>query len=194
MKVSREQAARHRGRILEAAAQRFRERGFEGIGVADLMKEAGLTHGGFYGHFSSKEDLIAEASASALAQSLERWGKLTDRASGDPLSALAGAYLTTRHRDNPGAGCVLAALGPDVSRQGPAVRRSVTGYVRSACDLVAKLVPGKSKAARRQKAISTWATLVGAMVIARAVDDRARSQEILDAGLASVKGLTQTRD
>jgi len=194
MKVSREQAARHRERILEAAAQRFRERGFEGIGVADLMKEAGLTHGGFYGHFSSKEDLIAEASASALAQSLERWGKLTDRASGDPLSALAGAYLTTRHRDNPGAGCVLAALGPDVSRQGPAVRGSVTGYVRSACDLVAKLVPGKSKAARRQKAISTWATLVGAMVIARAVDDRALSKEILDAGLASVKGLTQTRD
>jgi TetR/AcrR family transcriptional repressor of nem operon len=193
MKVSRQQAAQHRERILEAAAQRFRERGFEGIGVADLMKEAGLTHGGFYGHFSSKEDLIAEASARALAQSLARWGKLADRASGDPLSALAGAYLTSRHRDKPGAGCVLAALGPDVSRQGPAVRRSVTGYVRSACDLVARLVPGKSKAARRQKAMSTWATLVGAMVIARAVDDRALSQEFLDAGLASVKGLTQTR-
>jgi TetR/AcrR family transcriptional regulator, transcriptional repressor for nem operon len=190
VKVSREQAAQHRERILEAAAQRFRERGFEGIGVADLMKEAGLTHGGFYGHFSSKEDLIAEASARALAQSLARWGKLADRASDDPLSAVAGAYLSTRHRDNPGAGCVLAALGPDVSRQGPAVRRSVTGYVRSACDLLAKLIPGKSKAARRQKAISTFATLVGAMVIARAVDDRALSQEILDASLASVKGLT----
>jgi TetR/AcrR family transcriptional regulator, transcriptional repressor for nem operon len=193
MKVSREQAAQHRERIIEAAAQRFRERGFEGIGVADLMKEAGLTHGGFYGHFSSKEELIAEASARALAQSLARWGELTDRASGDPLSALAGAYLTSRHRDNPGAGCVLAALGPDVSRQGPGVRRSVTAYMRSACDLLAKLVPGKSKAARRQKAISTWATLVGAMVIARAVYDRALSQEILDAALASVKGLTQTR-
>src|SRR5688500_1127123 len=100
MKVSKEQAAQHRERILEAAAQRFRERGFEGIGVADLMKEAGLTHGGFYGHFSSKEDLIAEASARALAQSLARWGKVADRASGDPLSALAGAYLATRHRDN----------------------------------------------------------------------------------------------
>jgi TetR/AcrR family transcriptional repressor of nem operon len=193
MKVSKEQAAQHRERILEAAAQRFRERGFEGIGVADLMKEAGLTHGGFYGHFSSKEDLIAEASARALAQSLARWGKVADRASGDPLSALAGAFLTSRHRDTPGTGCVIAALGPDVSRQGPAVRRAVTGYIRSACDLMAKLVPGKSKAERRQKAISTWATLVGAMVIARAVDDRALSQEILDAGLASVKDLTQTR-
>src|SRR3954453_16767615 len=98
MKVTREQAARNRERIVEAAAQRFRERGFEGIGVADLMKEAGLTHGGFYGHFSSKEDLIAEASGRALSQSLARWGKLADRALDDPLSAVAGAYLSSRHR------------------------------------------------------------------------------------------------
>ena len=187
MKVSREQAAQNRERIVEAAAQRFRARGCDGLGVADRMKEAGLTHGGFYGHFSSKEDLIAEASARALTGSLAVWSTLADRASGDPLSAVAGAYLTSRHRDNPGAGCLLAALGPDVSRQGPPVRRAVTGYVRAAVDLLTKLVPGKSGAARRQKAISTYATLVGAMVIARAVDDRALSQEILDAGLASVK-------
>ena len=133
MKVSREQAAQNRERIVEAAAQLFRERGFDGIGVADLMKKAGLTHGGFYGHFSSKDDLIAEASARALTRSLADWSKVADRASGDPLSAVAGAYLTSRHRDNPGAGCLLAALGPDVSRQGPAVRRTVTDYVRSAC-------------------------------------------------------------
>ena len=80
MKVSREQAAQNRDRIVEAAAQLFRERGFEGIGVADLMKEAGLTHGGFYGHFSSKEDLIAEASARALTRSLALWSKLAERA------------------------------------------------------------------------------------------------------------------
>ena len=95
--------------------------------------------------------------------------------------------MSRSHRDNPGTGCVLAALGPDVSRQGPAVRRAVTDYVRSVVDLLVKLVPGKSKAARRQKAISTYAMLVGAMVLARAVDDRALSQEILDASLASVK-------
>lgn len=187
MKVSREQAAQNRERIVVAAAQRFRERGFDGIGVADLMKEAGLTHGGFYGHFSSKEDLIAEASARALTSSLALWSKLAQRAPGDPLSAIAGVYLTSRHRDNPGTGCLLAALGPDVSRQGPAVRRAVTDYVRSACDLLAKLIPGRSRAARRQKAISAYATLVGAMVMARAVDDRALSEEILDAGLASVR-------
>jgi TetR/AcrR family transcriptional regulator, transcriptional repressor for nem operon len=188
MKVTREQAAQNRQRILDVAAQLFREHGFEGIGVADLMKEAGLTHGGFYGHFSSKDDLIAQASARELMRSLEHWSNLAGRASDDPLSAVAGTYLTRSHRDNPGTGCVLAALGPDVSRQGPAVRRAVTDYVRSVCDLLVKLVPGKSKAARRQKAISTYATLVGAMVLARAVDDRALSQEILDAGLASVKG------
>jgi TetR/AcrR family transcriptional regulator, transcriptional repressor for nem operon len=187
MKVTREQAAQNRQRILDVAAQLFREHGFEGIGVADLMKEAGLTHGGFYGHFSSKDDLIAQASARELTRSLEHWSNFAGRASDDPLSAVAGTYLTRSHRDNPGTGCVLAALGPDVSRQGPAVRRAVTDYVRSVVDLLAKLVPGKSKAARRQKALSTYATLVGAMVLARAVDDRTLSQEILDASLASVK-------
>jgi len=187
MKVTREQAAQNRERILEAAAQRFRERGFEGIGVADLMKEAGLTHGGFYGHFSSKEHLIAEASVHALTRSLALWSKLAEGAPGDPLSAIAEAYLTSRHRDNPGTGCVLAALGPDVSRQGRALRHAVTDHVRSAVELLAKLLPGKSKAARKQKAIATYATLVGAMVMARAVDDRALSQEILDAGRACVK-------
>ena len=187
MKVSREQAAQNRERILDAAAQLFRERGFEGIGVADLMKEAGLTHGGFYGHFSSKEDLIAQASARELTRSLAHWSEVGERASGDRLSEIAAVYLTKRHRDNPGAGCVLAALGPDVSRQGPGVRRAVTDYVRSVVDLLVTLVPGRSKVARRRKAISAYATLVGAMVLARAVDDRALSQEILDAGLASVK-------
>src|SRR3954463_8449571 len=116
MKVSRERAARNRERIVEAAAQRFRERGFEGIGVADLMKEAGLTHGGFYGHFASKEDLIAEASTRALAQSLARWDKLAARAPDNALFAIANAYLNSKHRDDPGAGCLLAALGPEVSR------------------------------------------------------------------------------
>src|SRR5918993_2453497 len=97
MKVTREQAAQNRQRILDVAAQLFRERGFEGIGVADLMKEAGLTHGGFYGHFSSKDDLIAEASARALAHSLALLGEVAERASGDPLSAVAGAYLASSH-------------------------------------------------------------------------------------------------
>jgi len=187
MKVSREQAALNRERILEVAGQLFRERGFDGIGVADLMKEAGLTHGGFYGHFASKEELMAEASARALTNTFAFLSKQAERAAGDPLSTVAKSYLSSGHSDDPGTGCLLAALGPDVSRQGDAVRRTVTDYLRSTVDLLTTLVSGKSKAARRQKAISTYATFVGTMVMARAVDDRALSQEILDAGLASVK-------
>ncbi|MDA8108765.1 MAG: TetR/AcrR family transcriptional regulator [Betaproteobacteria bacterium] len=186
MKVSREQAAQNRERIVDAAAQLFRERGFEGIGVADLMKAAGLTHGGFYGHFGSKEDLMAQASARALARSLALWSKLAERAPDDPVAAIASVYLTSRHRDNPGAGCLLAALGPDVARHGPAVRRAVTEYLRSAFDLLTGLVTGNSKTLRRRKAIATYASLIGAMIMARAVDDPALSQQILDAVLQSV--------
>jgi TetR/AcrR family transcriptional repressor of nem operon len=180
MKVSREQAAQNRERILDAATARFRERGFEGIGVADLMKEAGLTHGGFYGHFGSKEDLIAEACTRASEASKELWAKRAERKPDDPLGAIAEVYLTGKHRDNPGSGCLIAALGPDVARQGTAVRHAVTEGLRSKFEFLANLLPGKSKAAKRRKAIATYASLVGGMVLARAVDDRALSQEILD--------------
>jgi TetR/AcrR family transcriptional repressor of nem operon len=185
MRVSREQAAKNRERIVGTAAQRFRERGFDGIGIADLMKAAGLTHGAFYGHFSSKEDLIAEAATLGMAQSLEAWTRVAAGAPGDPLSAIAGAYLSPGHRDAPGMGCLVAALGSDVSRQAPSVRRAVTSAVRAGIDTLVRLARG-SKAARRQKAIHTYATMVGAMVMARAVDDAELSQEILDAALASV--------
>src|SRR3954469_22012600 len=171
MKVTREQAARNRERIVEAAAQRFRERGFEGIGVADLMREAGLTHGGVYGHFSSKEDLIAEASERVLMGSLALFTDVAERAPADPLPAIANAYLTTGHRDKPGEGCLLPALGPEVSRQGAMVRLAVTDHLRAAVNLLTKLIPGSSKTARRQKAISTYATFIGTMGIARAGDD-----------------------
>src|SRR5919205_918412 len=131
MKVSREQAAQNRERILDRAAELFRERGFEGIGVADLMKAAGLTHGGFYGHFSSKEDLMAQACARALSGSLEQWNRLAERAPDAPMSAIANAYLSNRHRDHPGQGCALAALGTDISRQNLTVRHAVTEGVRA---------------------------------------------------------------
>jgi len=186
MKVSREQAARNRELILDAAARLFRERGFEGTGVADLMRAAGLTHGGFYGHFASKEDLIAQACARAFAQSHERWRKSADKTPDDPVSSIAGDYLTRRHCDDPGQGCALAALGPDVARQGLSVRRAVTQGMRSLYDLLTGLVPGRSRAARRQKAISIYASLVGGMIMARAVDDRELAREILHAVAASV--------
>jgi len=188
MKVSREQAAENRERILDAAAQLLRERGFEGIGVADMMKAAGLTHGAFYGHFSSKEDLIAKACARTFSRSYERWSKTAAKMPDDALSSIARGYLTRRHRDDPGTGCALAALGSEIARRGPGVRRAATEGMRSIFNLLTGLVPGKSEAARRQKSINAYASLVGAMIMARAVDDAVLSQEILDAVLASVSG------
>jgi TetR/AcrR family transcriptional repressor of nem operon len=188
VKVSREQAAENRERILDAATQRFRERGFEGIGVADLMKEAGLTHGGFYGHFASKEDLIAQACARASDRSRARWARLSERAPDNPLAEIARVYLTPQHRDSPGAGCLIAALGPDVARQGPVVRDAVTAGVRAALDFLTRIVPGRSRAAKRRKAIASYASMVGGMVLARAVNDRVFSKEILDAVEASIRG------
>jgi TetR/AcrR family transcriptional repressor of nem operon len=188
MRVSREEAQRNRERIVEAAARRFRERGFEGIGVADLMREVGLTHGGFYGHFASKEELMAEAVAAALERSRERWAK---RAAGaeDPLASLADMYLTPRHRDDPGSGCVMAALATDASRQGPAVRRVLADGLRGSFDFIARLLKGASPAARRRKAIAAYASWVGALVLARAAaDDAALSGEILDAVARETRG------
>lgn len=190
MKVSKEQMAENRERILDAAAQLFREKGFDGIGVADLMKSAGLTHGGFYGHFASKDELMAQASARALQRLQAAWAALAHEAAAhgqEPLAAIEAAYLSPRHRDAPGQGCLLAALGSDTARQGPAVRRAVTEGVRAQVDGLARLVPGRTKAAKRQRALSDYASLVGAMVLARAVDDPALSDEILHAAAAALR-------
>jgi len=181
MKVSREEAARNRERIVEAAAQRFRERGFDGIGVAEVMQEAGLTHGGFYGHFASKDDLMAEACSRAIRQSRELWARRAQAAEGEPLEALARLYLSPRHRDDPGHGCAAAALAADAARQGPGVRHAITDGLRGAFDFLAGVVHGRTAALRRRRAIATYAGWVGAMVLARAADDDALSREILEA-------------
>jgi len=186
MKVSREQAAANRERILDEAARLFRERGFNGIGVADVMKSAGLTHGGFYGHFSSKEDLIAQVCQRAVSTMLATWNRAADNDARDPLAAIAVPYLSPEHRDRSGTGCLIAALGPEVSRQAAPVRHAVTQGVRSALDELARLTPAKSSAARRKKAIATFAGMVGALVIARAVNDRKLSDEILKAVSATI--------
>ena len=115
MRVSREQAAQNRERVLDAAAKLFRERGFSGVGVAELMHAAGLTHGAFYGQFGSKDDLMAEACARAFESSLERWRKAAARSPGDPLAAVVASYLSPSHRDEPGE-AVVRGLGP-VRRQ-----------------------------------------------------------------------------
>lgn len=184
MRVSREQAAQNRERIVKVAAKLFRERGFDGIGVVDLMKCAGLTHGGFYGHFASKEDLMAQACTRALEGSLASLQELAERGGENRLAAVASAYLSPAHRDHPGDGCVLAALGAEAARHGSPVRNAFTRGVRSALDMLTRLMPGKSEPTRRERALATYASMIGALVLARAVDDPELSDEVLLSVLA----------
>lgn len=175
VRVTRDQAAENRERIVAVAARLFRERGFEGVGVDTIMAQAGLTHGGFYRHFPSKQDLAAEAVTRELAAGAER------QAAYSTLWELVARYLSPWHRDHPGAGCMVAALGCDMARQGAGVRAGITGYARGQIERLAGLLSGGSAAARRERAIATLAGLTGALVLARAVDDPALSDEILAA-------------
>ena len=184
MRVTREQAAAHREKILEVAGTLFRERGFDGIGVADIMKRAGLTHGAFYGHFDSKDDLAAETTARVLNP--EGWlQRMTGKAS-PSLREVVRSYLSARHRDDAGHGCLVAAVGSDVVRQPRSVRRAFTEGLRLRVAAVQSVLPRRSAAAQRKKALATMASLVGAMMLSRAVDDPKLSREILEAVAASV--------
>lgn len=179
MKVSRKQATENRKRILDVAARLFREKGFDGIGIADVMKSAGLTHGGFYNQFTSKEDLVVQASARALEQTGEHWGRLTER-DADPWHAHVDRYLSSRHCDDPGHGCAYAALGAEARRHDPAVRKVFAEGLRNMFDRLTTIVPEKKEGTRRQQAIYGMAALVGALILARAVDEPALAEEILD--------------
>jgi TetR/AcrR family transcriptional repressor of nem operon len=175
MRVSRQQAAENRQRIVDTAARLFRDKGIEGVGVDAIMKDAGLTHGGFYGHFASKDALAAEAVTCALDRSAER----QSRAAG--LGELVSDYLSERHRADRANGCAVAALGADFARQGPALRKTLTASVRGQVDRLAGLLRRGTPAARRRRAIATFAGMVGALTLARGVDDPALAQEILAA-------------
>lgn len=171
-RVSQEQAKLNRQRVIEVAASLFRERGLHGVGVADIMAAAGLTHGGFYGQFANKEALAAEAFDCALAE--ERRGE---------LDVLLVNYLSLGHVQAPGLGCPLAALANDVAREpsnGP-VRTRFTQGVRQLTDLLTGLFPQLSAARRRQRALATLVTMVGAVVLARAVNDDGLADEMLHA-------------
>lgn len=170
MRVSREQMAENRRKILEAASRLFRERGFESVTVAQVMAAAGLTHGGFYGHFESKDDLIAQALAHALAP-----GPATRL----DLAAYAKAYLARSHRDDVAGGCPLAALGSETARHGGAARTEMTAAVKRRIERLTPSAPGADDAGKRRAAIGSWASMVGAVVLARMSDDPALADELL---------------
>ena len=188
MRMSVQQTAETHARILGVAGRLFRERGFDGIGVADLMKSAGLTHGAFYNHFESKDALASHVSEHVLKQTTCAWSEIAE-AGGDGagFEAFIATYLSKPHRDDPGSGCLIAALGGDVGRQGSSVRRAFTAGLRPMIDFLTRYAAGRSKNAKRERALVTLATLVGTVMLARAVDDADLSDEVLRAARATFK-------
>ena len=153
------------------------------------MKAADLTHGGFYGHFASKDDLVAQASRRTMARAAANWTRLVEAAPDDPYAALLEHYLSPKHRDDPGKGCAFAALGNDAARSGKTVRKAFAEGLAPLIDILAQSIPGKSNTARRRKAIAAMATLVGALTLARAVEGTALSDEMLKPPTASLPPL-----
>jgi TetR/AcrR family transcriptional regulator, transcriptional repressor for nem operon len=168
-----DKAASHE-RIVKAASGRMRRDGIDSVSVADLMSEAGLTHGGFYRHFDSRDDLVAEAIDAALAQGSKRIHTDAKLGGSKALAAIIDGYLSGLHRDKPEIGCAVAALPSDIARTDSRARAAYSRQVRRYIELLAELTPD------RDQAQLILAALVGAIMLARAVDDRGLSDEILD--------------
>lgn len=159
-------------RIVDVAARAIRRSGYAGTGVADLMKEAGLTHGGFYAHFESRDALLAEAADKAGAQSVEALARVAAAAPpAQARQALIEAYLSPAHLQQVELGCPVAALGCEMPRQAPAVRQAATRRIKEMIDLIGRQSADWGSPGAHQQALATCATLVGALVLARAVDD-----------------------
>jgi TetR/AcrR family transcriptional repressor of nem operon len=172
MRKSRKEAAQTRRQIVEAASREFRKNGIVATGLNALMKAAGLTHGGFYKHFASKDQLVAEACADAVDAAIASWGMEAQ----PTIDAAVAAYLSTRHRDNPASGCPLAAIGSELTRTDTKTREAATaGFVR-----LVDILAGKAATAdARRRALVAAATMIGAVTISRMVTDPKLSAEIL---------------
>jgi TetR/AcrR family transcriptional regulator, transcriptional repressor for nem operon len=183
MRYSRDHKQETHDRIVRKASVRLREKGAHGIGVADLMKEAGLTHGGFYAHFDSREALVIEAFAYAMDRSMEHWRKLSDQAAPEKrLAQVVETYLSPLHRDDPGHGCSIPALGAELSRESPKTRKAFAGKLDEMIEMMADYVPGVPRKAARKQAIATLATMAGTMLLARIAGSSELSDEVLKAG------------
>jgi TetR/AcrR family transcriptional repressor of nem operon len=183
MRYSREHKLETHARIVKKASVRLREKGAHGIGVADLMKDAGLTHGGFYAHFDSREALVVEAFAYAMDRSTERWRRLGEQTPPEKrLSAIVDAYLSPVHRDDPGHGCAVPALGAEIARESPKTRKAFAAKLEQLVDVIAAQIPDVPRKAARKQALAALATMMGTVVLARVAGNGEFSDEILAAG------------
>jgi TetR/AcrR family transcriptional repressor of nem operon len=189
MRYSREHKQETHARIVRKASVRLREKGAHGIGVADLMKEAGLTHGGFYAHFDSREALVIEAFNYAMDRSTEHWRKLAEQTPPEKrFAAIVESYLTAIHRDDPGHGCAVPTLGPEIAREGAKARRAFAARLEEMIEMMADQVPELPRKAARRQAIAAISTMAGALVLSRIAGSGEFSEEILGAGREAVLG------
>jgi TetR/AcrR family transcriptional repressor of nem operon len=187
MRVSRMQAAENRETVINVASRLFRERGFDGIGLKDLMKGAGLTQGAFYKQFESKDDLAAQASRRALESASRRWSAAAEANPRDPLGAVVAFYLSMDHRAERMDGCPVVALGSDAARQGADVKASFETGIGEYLELLDRWVDEADGKESRGKAMAILSTMVGAVVLSRAVNDADLAQAFLDAATHQVR-------
>src|SRR5882762_5258266 len=187
MRYSKEHKLETRARIVKRASMRLREKGAHGIGVADLMKDAGLTHGGFYAHFDSREALVIEAFSHAMDRGTERWRKLAEQTAPEKrLATIVESYLTPVHRDDPGRGCAIPTLAAEIARENPRTRKAFAAKLEQMIDMLAEQIPEVPRKAARKQAMAAIATMMGTLVLARIAGNGAFSDEILGAGRDAV--------
>src|SRR5215510_10554406 len=189
MRYSKEHKQETHDRIVRKASVRLREKGAHGIGVADLMKEAGLTHGGFYAHFDSREALVIEAFNYAMNRATERWRKMAEETPPEKrFATIVESYLTALHRDDPGHGCAVPTLGPEIARESAKTRKAFAAKLDEMIEMMADQVPEVPRKAARQQAIAALSTMAGALVLSRVAGSGEFSEEILGAGREAALG------
>jgi TetR/AcrR family transcriptional repressor of nem operon len=189
MRYSKEHKFQTHARIVKRASVKLREKGAHGIGVADLMKDAGLTHGGFYAHFDSREALVIEAFTHAMDRSTERWRKLSNETPVEKrLSTVVNAYLAPTHRDDPGHGCAVPTLGAEIARESAKTRRVFSGRMEQMIDMLADQFHDVPRKTARKRATAALATMMGSLVMARVAGSDELSDEILKSGRDAVLG------
>ena len=187
MRVSRVQAAENRETVINVASRLFRERGFDGIGLKDLMQGAGLTQGAFYKQFASKEDLAAQASRRAMQSATDRWSVATGEKPEDPLGAVIAFYLSMDHRGEKTDGCPIVALGSDAARQGVDVKASFEAGIKQHLEILGRFITQADGEESDARAMAILSTMVGALTLSRVVNDPDLAQAFLDAATEQVR-------
>ncbi|KJS41433.1 MAG: TetR family transcriptional regulator [Roseovarius sp. BRH_c41] len=185
MRVSRKQAEENRENVINVASRLFRENGFDGIGLKDLMKGAGLTQGAFYKQFASKEDLAVQASSRAFESATRHWSSAVEANPEDPLGAVLAFYLSMGHREEKMDGCPIVALGSDAARQGSDVKASFETGIKRHLDILDNLAGKPCGEKPSATSMAVLSTMVGALVLSRAVNDKALSAGFLQAAAAN---------